>query len=600
MSDEHRRGDEDEFVLPDYEDVDSDPHFKDRLRSLAGDRRLWIVVGVLLVASLVWIAGPAVYSRVKIWRAGQFMDRCEEAAAAGNLQDAIGHMRSAILMAPSDERIFRRVRLFNASIGDPSALNALQNMMVQNQASEEEMLVVAERSIDADQPAIARAALERLGEMDSARRRIVEMRLLDRGGNRKAAIDLARKALKELPSGEVDRILLAAAEMTLATDLTASQELLMPLAKKPSATGLSALRLLAHQQLARPGEGSTTPVAVATALLAHPMRSANDELIAADLEIVAEPGAKSAIVARLLEARADAGEEEALALARWLNRRQAYTEAIGFIGRERALGGSEWLLVYLDAQAGLDRWGDIFTMLDAETVVGLSDSIRALFLARAAEESGDSARAVDAWREMHRLLVYERPELVSFIAAYAARIGALEQAEKAYWNLARRDETSLEGFLGVIKCQPTSRPAADLIPIYEELLTKFPNLSEARSDHTYLQLLAGRNVFDAAMLAMEMHRGNPQSLATLSVAALGQLRLGDPPAALVLYDGKTILWSTAPQPWIAVRVAVLRANGSDDEAESLTALIRTERLRPEERDLLSIRDPGEATLSLAR
>jgi hypothetical protein len=360
------------------------------------------------------------------------------------------------------------------------------------------------------------------------------------------------------------------------------------------------LRLLARQQLARPGQGSTTPGAVAGALLAHPMRSASDELIAADLEIAADSSTKPAVVARLIAARAEVDEEDGLALARWLNRRQAYREAIDFIGRQRALGGTDWLLVYLDAHAGLDLWGEVFAMLDAETVVGLSDSIRLLFLARAAQESGDDLRAEDAWREMHRLLVYERAELVSFIAAYAVRIGETAQAEKAYWNLARREETALEGFLGVIRCQPSNRPAADLIPIYDELLTKFPGLSEARSDHTYLRLLAGRDVFDAAMLAMEMHRANPQSLATLSIAALGQLRLGDPPAAGVLYDGKTILWSTAPQPWVAVRVAVLRANGSGDEAESLTALISTDQLRPEERDLLSMQLVGDPSLSLAR
>lgn len=498
-------------------------------------------------------------------------------------------MRRAILMVPNEEAIFRKVRLFNASFGDPNALNSIQALMVEKQASPQELLALAEQALRSEKPVIAKAALDQLQEDHSVRKIIVEMRLLEKEGNFKEALDLAKKELPTLTPDDGEKLLLATAEMTLKTDPPASRQILLQLVDKKSAAGISALRLLGAQSLAQRGAEFLKADKVADKLLAHAMHTPDDALLALDLRILENPSARPALLAQTMAERSSGAPDEALAFARWLNRRIHYKESVDFIGRERAASNPDWLLLYLDALAGLERWNDIFTMLDADTIIGLSDNIRLLFLARAAEKSGDSERAGESWREMQLGLAYEKPEVVSFIAAYALRIGEREQAIKAYTALSQRKETALEGFLGLIRCWPPNTPAAELLPLYQKFTDSFPTLAEARSDQTYLKLLTGEKPATTAAIAKEFYDNTPQSLATLSIAALGMLKSGNAAEADALYNGKTISWLSAPAAWRTVRAAVLYGIGKRNEADELARTINKSQLRPEERALL----PGE-------
>jgi hypothetical protein len=572
--------------LPDYE-LDADaPRIKQKLLALLGDMRVRVVALLLILGIITWIVSPPLYRKAKVWRALSLMDQCQRVADQGNVPQAISLMRRAIIMAPNNQEVFRRVRLFNAGMGDAAALHALQNGMIEKTAEPDELLVLAEQAILSDNRAVAQEAVGKIQDQPSARKIIVEMKLRAKEGNPQAAVDLARASLSQFPVEEAEKILIATAELILKSDVKTSQEILIPLANKNNTNGIGALRLLASQQMQLPGKGALTPLQISDAILAHPLHSFADKLMAADLKILADPAGKATVIDWLRQGADQSNNEEKIAFARWLNRRQSYQQAIDFIGKERATSDPAWLLIYLDAHAGLDRWGDVFTMLDAETVIGLSDSIRLLFLARAAQKSGEVERSEEIWREMQRGLLYEKPEVVSFVAAYAMRIGEQEQALRAYTTLSRRKDTALEGFLGIIRCWPQNRSVVELIPVYEEFLGSFPGIEEARSDYTYLQLLTNRNLFDASGVARDIYARNPHSLASLSVAALALLKMGDVAQADQLYEGKSIIWSSAPAPWIAVRTAVLQAAGKTDEARRLAATVNKNKLRPEEQDLL--------------
>ena len=573
--------------LPDYE-VDQDANHSTRhfIRNLAGDIRARIVLALLISGLLLWVIIPPAYHRLKVWRAMKFLAQSEVAANEGNIQKSISLMRQAILMVPSEEAIFRKVRLFNASFGDPTALNSIQALMLEKQASPQELLTLAEQALKSEKPVIAKAALDQLEGDHSVRKIIVQMRFLEKGGNLKEALDLASKELTTLMPEDRDNLLLASAEMTLKSDPRASREILLQLVDKNSATGISALRLLGAQSLAQRGAESLKTDQVADKLLAHALHTPDDALLALDLRILENPSAQPALLAQTMAERSSGSPDEALAFARWLNRRIHYKESVDFIGRERATSNPDWLLLYLDALAGLERWNDIFTMLDADTIIGLSDSIRLLFLARAAEKSGERERADESWREMQLGLAYEKPEVVSFIAAYALRIGEREQAIKAYTALSHRKETALEGFLGLIRCWPPNTPAAELLPLYQEFTDSFPTLAEARSDQTYLKLLTNEKPATTAAIAKEFYDNTPQSLAALSIAALGMLKTGTAAEADALYDGKTISWLSAPAAWKTVRAAVLYGIGKKKEADELARTINKSQLRPEERALL--------------
>ena len=573
--------------LPDYE-VDQHGRHSRRhfLRELAGDIRARILLALLISGLILWVAIPPAYHRLKVWRAMKFLAQSEIAANEGNVPKSISLMRRAILMVPNEETVFRKVRLFNASLGDPNSLNSLQRLMLEKQASPQELLTLAEQALKADNPVIAKAALDQIQEDHSVRKIIIQMRLLEKEGNLKEALNLAKKELPTLTPDDGEKLLLATAEMTLKTDVTASRQILLQLVDKNSAIGISALRLLGGQFLTQRTTEALQADKTADKLLAHPLHTPDDVLLALDLRIMQNPSAKPALLAQTMSERTSGAPDDALAFARWLNRRLNYKESVDFIGRERAASNPDWLLLYLDALAGLERWNDIFTMLDADTIIGLSDSIRLLFLARAAEKSGDLESAGESWREMQLGLAYEKPEVVSFIAAYALRIGEREQATKAYTTLSRRKETALEGYLGLIRCWPQNTSAAELLPLYQEFTDSFPMLAEARSDQTYLKLLTNDKPATAAAIAKEFYDNTPQSLASLSIAALGMLKTGNPSGADALYEGKTIAWLSAPTAWRTVRAAVLYGIGKKKEADELVKTINKSQLRPEERALL--------------
>jgi len=572
--------------LPDYE-IDHDHKSSNNFfRDLLGDIRARILLALLFTGLLLWVAIPPAYQQLKVWRAMKFLAQSEVAANEGNISKSIALMRRAILMAPNEEKIFRKVRLYNASLGDATALNSLQQLMLEKQATTEELLTLAEQAIKANNPVIAKAAMDQVQEDHSARKTIVQMRLLEDEGNIKEALDLAREELPNLTPDDQDRLLLATAEMTLRTDITASRAILLQLVDKNSATGIAAIRLLAAQTLVQRGLEFLKSDKTADKLLAHPLHTPDDSLIALDLQLLENPAAKPALLAQTMAERSAGPPDDALAFARWLNRRLHYAASVEFIGRERAVAHADWLLLYLDALAGLERWNDIFNLLDAETIIGLSDSIRLLFLARAAEKSGDKEKADQSWREMQLGLAYEKPEVVSFIAAYALRIGEREQAIKAYTSLSHRKETALEGYLGLIRCWPQNTPAAELLPLYQEMTESFPMLAEAKNDQIYLKLLTNDKLATTAAIASEIYNTTPQSLATLSINALGMLKTGKPAEADALYNNKSISWLSSPPQWRVVRASVLYAIGKKKEADEIARTINKSQLRPEERALL--------------
>jgi hypothetical protein len=433
---------------------------------------------------------------------------------------------------------------------------------------------------------LAQAAIDKITDEHSARKISIEMQLITLSGNPAAAVDLAKKSLPELSTPDAEKILLATADLLLKSDTKSSQDILIPLSKKTDTTGIEALRLLAIQQISHAENSAILPAEIAAKIQAHPLHTSDDALLVAELHILEKPEDKKKIIADLAASRYSAPTPEAIAFARWLNRRMDYQEAIDFIGKDRALSNSAWLLVYLDAHAGLDRWGDVFTLLDADTVVDLSDSIRLLFLARAAKKAGKEIEADDLWREMQQNLAFEKPEIASFVAAYTMRIGEPEQSIKAYRVLARRRDTSLEGYLGITRNWPKNDPAANLLSVYDEFLESFPNLTGQQVEKAYLELLAERDTPETAAKALSLLKHSPDSLPAISAAALGLLKLGDIEKANAIYNEEKIDWPKAKDSWKCIRVAVLQASGKIQEAEKLASTINKSQIRPEELKLL--------------
>ena len=124
-----------------------------------------------------------------------------------------------------------------------------------------------------------------------------------------------------------------------------------------------------------------------------------------------------------------------------------------------------------------------------------------------------------------------------------------------------------------------------MIPLYQELLAVTPDLTEAVGDLAYLKLLKGEDVAQSSAVSEKLLIAQPDLLARMSAAALGRLRLGDIKAAMAVYGDRPIDWNAAPEPWKAVRVAVLLAAG-EKSANVMASTINPAVLRPEEQRLL--------------
>lgn len=572
--------------LPDHDLYNSRPTAKEALISRVKDTRFNIPIALIAAVVLGWLFSPALIDTINTWRANELVGLFNTALDNGKLTEAMALIKKADALAPNNEFIQRKSQMLKANMGDPSAISELQTLMLNGIANNAELLTLAEQSIKAGRPRMAQAAIDKITEDHSARKISIEMQLITLSGNPAAAVELAKNSLPQLSPHDAEKILLATADLLLKTNPKASQDILIPLSKKQDITGMEALRLLAIQQISHSDTSAISPAEIIKKIQTHPLHTSNDALLVADLQILEKPEEKKKIIADLAASRFSAPTPEAIAFARWLNRRMDYQETIDFIGKDRALSNPDWLIVYLDAHAGLDRWGDVFTLLDAETIVDLSESIRLLFLARAAKKAGKELEADDLWREMHRTLAFEKPEIASFVAAYTMKIGEPEQSIKAYRILAHRRDTALEGYLGITRNWPKNDTAANLLPVYDEFLEAFPNLTGQQIERAYLELLVERDTTESAAKALSLLQHSPDALPAMSAAALGLLKMGEIEKANAIYEAEKIDWPKAKDSWKCVRVATLLAAGKNQEAEKLASTINQSQIRPEELKLL--------------
>jgi hypothetical protein len=358
-----------------------------------------------------------------------------------------------------------------------------------------------------------------------------------------------------------------------------------------NAASLPAWKIIAETLLSSPKEVvSKLPVKESLKFSEQPrflkQASLQDQLMLADLKILSDPSRKDAVIKDLTANYSNADREQMLNVARWLNARGNYAHTVEYAGPERPRNDTHWLLVVLDAQFSQSHWKEVSDMLESPSSTGIPDAVKSLFKARIATILGNQTDAEDAWKSVRSLLPLEKPETLAYIAEYEERIGSTDQELRTMREMAGRKETKKEALIKLILLQPVTTPASKMIPLYVDLIQSAPEFSVAVGDLAYLRLLTGEDIQASAKTSQELLKADPMNLARISAAALALLRQGDAQGALHLYEGKSIDWAKAPQPWRAVHYAVLAGTG-DPSAESVKGTITTSKLRTEEKDLLS-------------
>jgi hypothetical protein len=574
--------------LPDFTHTKSrKSFFKKSLRFL---RYMWVRWALLLafLAIMGLVVVPKVYSKLKTLRAREQMTKFDAAMAQGQIEEASKFLQVAQMLRPESPAVHRGVRLLNATLGVPAALEDTQRLMALNAATPEELLILGEKSLNRNMTEVARQALGQLAQAPSTRRTILEIRLKRLDGENAKAVELAKSAAASCGDSEdADKILFEGGVAAMAENAEAGRDILLPLSKKTTPIGLAALRLLVAKALLNPQGMALPPHELAEQIKAHPLHDGNDLLSAAHLELVSDPSQQKAIVQDLVLARSEAPKPDALALAYWLISHQEYQSAVDFIREKRAVSEDVWFFPYLVALARLENWEEMNSFLRSWNLPLTAPSLRLLFLAHAAGKNGDEERAKGLWSELEIRCINEPAPFAKLLVETAAKFGHPEESKRLAWALARNKETSVEGFQLVIGQLPASTPARDLIPIYQEMLEFLPDSPMARRGLAYQQLLAGENITQAAEIALEVHKKSPNKRATSHIAALALLRLGEIAQADALYDALP-LQKNAPAANKAIRVAILRQMNRSDQADALTATIDSAKLSPEEQMLLAL------------
>ena len=557
---------------------------------------IWVrwVLFLAFLAIMGLVVAPKVYSKLKTLRAREQMTKFDEAMAQGQIEEASQFLQVAQMLRPESPAVHRGVRLLNATLGVPAALTDTQRLMALNAATPDELLILGEQALNRNMTEIARRALAQLAQSPSTRRTILEIRLKRLDGENAEAIELAKSAAAACGDSEdADKILLEGGLAALAENAETSREILLPLSKKTTPTGLAALRLLAAQALKKPQDAALPPRELAELIKAHPLLDGSDLLSAANLELASDPSQKKTIAEDLVRARAEALKPDALALAYWLIFHQEYQSAIDFIREKRAVSEDVWFFPYLVALARLENWEEMNSFLRSWNLPLTAPSLRLLFLAHAAEKNGDEESAKGLWGELEIRCINEPAPFAKLLVETAAKFGHPEEAKRLAWALARNKETSEDGFQLVLSQLPASTPARDAIPIYQEMLGFLPDSASARRELAYQQLLAEENISQAAEIALDAHKKSSNKRSTRHIAALALLRQGEIAQADALYDTLP-LRKNAPAANQAIRVAILRKINRPEEAETLAATIDQSQLSPEERAL--IEKPAETPL----
>ena len=583
--------------LPDYGDHADAEARGGSWFSEAKNRRF--VIGAILFA-LIIAAAPVAYRAVKNARSEKLLAKSGSAFAVGDSQQGITLLKQALALSPSNLTVQHAVEIYNARCGDEPSLIKLISRMRAGTSSNEELMSLADLEARSGHVDVTRETLKRLpkniSSEQSMRVALIEASLMAQEGNvAKAAEICLSGGSGSMGTVERDRLRTQGALYLLGKngwpERSQAVETLMKVVNARNTASLTAWRIMARLALSPSAEASgivtTTQLSELVKIL--PNLSGNlsqDRLLAADLEIKSDPSSMMEVVNRMKEKYRLAPRADMLEFARWLNAKQLPRETLAFAGPDRPREDTDWLLIVLDAESSLGNWKKVSDMIELPSGGGMPVAVKYLYRARAASMTGNDEVAAEEWRKVGGALYLEKPETLAYIAGYEEQIGAFDRAARTYRELANRDQTKVPGLVGLIRCQSRSAPVETMIPLYEELLAAAPENGDASCDLSYLKLLIKQDIPQSALTAEKLLEQQPTSLARISVAALARLRSGNTKGALELYANKVIDWTTAAEPWRAVRSAVLRASGDTEGADLQSSTINPNVLRPQERSLL--------------
>ena len=348
-----------------------------------------------------------------------------------------------------------------------------------------------------------------------------------------------------------------------------------------------------------PGGATMSPLDVADALENHPDARPAHKLLALEVRARQNPAltdqyvadaverfGNAARLAQTYQGGADLADETLLALVTWLNKIGRPAKTLEVLPEARAIQRQDFFLQYVNALAALQRWSQVKDLFLSEHSV-VDPMVQHMYLAVAQAHLGSATAATNEWQRA--LQVANTPEKLLMVAANAEQNSATDIANAAYSEAIKTAPTNRAAYARRLRLALAGGKTAQAQTIAAEIAQIWPDDAAARNQAAYLQLLLGASgdaaetaERDAQVLVAKEPR-NWQARATLGLACF---RLGRNKEALAAIREPRIT-GVEPPGALAVRAAILAANGYEDGARSDARLLAAKPLLPEERALIA-------------
>jgi tetratricopeptide (TPR) repeat protein len=325
---------------------------------------------------------------------------------------------------------------------------------------------------------------------------------------------------------------------------------------------------------------------VANALEHHPDARPYHKLLAFEVRARRDPALRDQYVADAVERFGKGDDETLAALGGWLNKIGRPAKTLEVLPQAHAVQRQDLFLLYINALAALERWSEVKDLLMGEHSV-VDPMLQHMYLAVAQAHLGAATGATNEWQRA--LEVADTPEKALALAKYAEQSSVNDIADAAYSIAIKIVPKNRGAHDGRLRLAMQAGHTSQAQSIAAEIAKLWPDDAEARNQDAYLRLLLGASddaakaaERDAQLLVAKEPR-NWQARATLGLA---RLRLGRNKEALAAIREPRVTGLEPPGP-LAVRAAILAANGYADGARNDARLVNAKPLLPEERALIA-------------
>jgi tetratricopeptide (TPR) repeat protein len=339
---------------------------------------------------------------------------------------------------------------------------------------------------------------------------------------------------------------------------------------------------------------------VADALEHHPDARPAHKLLALEVRIRQDPALRDQYVADAVErfgnasrlaqtyqGGAELADETLLALATWLNKIGRPAKTLEVMPEARAIQRQDLFLQYANALAVLQRWSELKDLfLNEHSVV--DPMVQHMYLAAAQAHLGSATSSTNEWQRA--LQVADTPEKLMTLGSNAEQNSMPEIADAAYLEAIKSSpSTNRPAYAGRLRVALATGKTAQAQTIAAEIARLWPDDAAARNQDAYLRLLLGASDDAASAAEREaqvLAAKEPQNWQARATLGLAYLRLGRKQEAAEAFRGLRVT-NAAPPGALAVRAAILAANGIENGARTDALLLSAKPLLPEERALIA-------------